>query len=344
MDEKILDRLSQITEEEHLILNGGEIDLTNYNATGIPIMDPGKIIPSGERFGIRPHTRFIDFPKHSHAYMEMIYQIKGQTEHIIDGITPLTLKAGQLVFLGRGTEHSVKAASRQDLAVNFVLIPTSFDSAVIQLGYSNALSVFLRDNLPNRKLNSGFLLFDVSQSLLIDNLLENLIQGEFEGVSMDIQQLTLELLIRQLSNMSGKLVVETTKGREQAIILEVLSRIERYTHLNLSDIALDLGIEVPRLSRMIKRHTGCNFSELLHTARFNRAIALLRDTDISIVDVATAIGYENTTFFYRQFRTRYGCTPSEYRRRIRTGAAVAPQTGMNANLDTACATTEIDFR
>ena len=343
MNAKIMERLAKITDEEYLILNGADIDLTNYNATGAPVMDPGKIMPGGERFGIRPHTRFVDFPRHSHEYMEMIYQVQGQTEHIIDGITPLTLKAGQLIFLGRGAEHMIKAAGAQDLAVNFVLIPTFFDSAAIQLGDSNALSVFLRDNLPNRKLSSGYLLFDVSDSLIVQNLLENLIQGQFEGVPMDIQQLTLELLIRQLSNMSERLVAETKREREQAIVLEVLSRVERYTHLNLSEVAKELGVDVTRLSRMIKRHTGCNFSELLHTARFNRAIALLRDTNVSVVDIATAIGYENTAFFYRQFGAQYGCTPSEYRKRLRDRAAVSPQADENAKIDTVRATKKIDI-
>ena len=64
---------------------------------------------------------------------------------------------------------------------------------------------------------------------------------------MHIQQLTLELLLRNLSTMAEKLVVETRKEREQAIVLEVLSRIERYTHLNLSDVAKELGLDVTRL-------------------------------------------------------------------------------------------------
>ena len=136
---------------------------------------------------------------------------------------------------------------------------------------------------------------------------------------MHIQQLTLELLLRNLSTMAEKLVVETRKEREQAIVLEVLSRIERYTHLNLSDVAKELGLDVTRLSRMIKRHTGCNFTELMHTARFNRAVTLLRDTDLSVVDIAAAIGYENTAFFYRQFDKEYGCTPTAYRLARRCG-------------------------
>ena len=177
--------------------------------------------------------------------------------------------------------------------------------------------MFLRDNLAGRRQAAGYLLFDVSGSLLAENLLENLIQGEFSGVGTDIQQMTLELLLRNLSAMSGRLVTETRKEREQAVVLDVLSRIERQTQLNLSEVAQMMGLDVTVLSRMIKRQTGCTFTELLHTARFNRAVGLLRDTDLSVAEIAAAIGYENTAFFYRRFARQYGCTPGEYRKRGR---------------------------
>ena len=317
MKRELVEQLARITEEERRILQGRQVDLTLYNAAGAPVMEPERIISGGARFGIRPHTRFVDFPRHSHSYVEMVYQVRGGTRHIINGRAPLTLREGHLLLLGRGAVHEVLAAGEQDLAVNFILIPGFFDSAAISLGSSNALAVFLRDNLAGRRQAAGYLLFDVSGSLLAENLLENLIHGELSGVGTDIQQMTLELLLRNLSAMSGRLVTETRKEREQAVVLDVLSRIERQTQLNLSEVAQMMGLDVTVLSRMIKRQTGCTFTELLHTARFNRAVGLLRDTDLSVAEIAAAIGYENTAFFYRRFARQYGCTPGEYRKRGR---------------------------
>ncbi len=90
--------------------------------------------------------------------------------------------------------------------------------------------------------------------------------------------------------------------------------------LNLSDIAAESGLSPSSLSRMITACTGCTFTELLQTARFSRAAVLLRDTTLSVADIAAGIGYENTAFFYRKFAERYGCTPAEYRRRHRPQA------------------------
>ena len=316
MREAIVRRLAEITEEEQRILRGAPVDMTDYNRAGDAVMDPSRILPGNRLFGIRTHTRFADFPRHSHSYVEMIYQVRGSTGHVIDGREPLTLEAGSLLLLGRGTEHEIRAAGRDDIAVNFILVPAFFDNAAISIGGSSALSVFLQNNLRRENPVRSHLVYDVSGVAVLENLLENLVLLELEGAPLqrqDLQQRTLELLFHHLSGQSAKLVVRGKREREQAVVLSALSRIESDVQCTLSALAEENGMEISSLSRLIRRHTGCTFTELLHTARFNRAVALLADTDLSVADIAIAVGYENAAFFYRIFAKRFGCTPAEYR-------------------------------
>ena len=317
MHAELLKKLAEITPEEEAILRGEPLDWSLYDETGQRRMDPGTLMPGGELFDIRPHTRFVAFPRHGHRYVEMIYQVQGQTVHRIDGTETITLHPGSLLLLSRQTEHEIEAAGREDLAVNFILIPAFFDNAAVRIGESNALSVFLKGNLGRQATMSGHLLYDIAGAIQIENLLENLVAGQYAGTPLSIQQLTLEILLRQLSGMTENLVVTTRKDQERAAVLSVLGRMEEHVRLNLTDIAGELGMEVSHLSRLIHQQTGCTFTELLQTARFSRAATLLRDTDLSVVSVAAAVGYENTAFFYRNFAARYGCTPGEYRKKIR---------------------------
>lgn len=311
----VLDKISELTEEERQLLNTESVDMSRYNHTGAAVVEPGKVLPRGELFGIRTHTRFADFPKHGHEYVEMVYQAQGQTTHTIGGVSELVLKAGQILFLGRDTEHAIKASGRGDIAINFILIPAFFDNAAISIGGSSALAVFLMGNLGNAKQQSGYLVFDVSGSPIVENLLENLILGQMNGISTNLQQLTLELLIQHLSGMSDQVVVQNQLDYEQAIVFGILSRMESEMRINLSEEARNLHMDVTALSRLIQKYTGCSFTELLHTARFSRAVKMLRDTTISVTDISRAIGYENTAFFYRRFAEQYGCTPLEYRKK-----------------------------
>ena len=185
----IIESLSRITPEEERLLQNEPVDMSVYNRMGESMVETASLLPGGELFGIRTHTRFVDFPRHSHNYVEMIYQVQGKTCHVINGVTELTLTAGQLLFLSRGSEHAVRAAGMEDIAVNFILIPAFFDSAAMSLGGSNALSVFLKGNLKTAKPASGHLLFDINGVQMIENLLENLVLGQLNGVSLTLQQM-----------------------------------------------------------------------------------------------------------------------------------------------------------
>lgn len=318
MREEVVRKLSEISDEEREILSGEGVDMTLYNRAGGTVLEPGEILKSGHLFGIRTHTRFAAFPRHSHTYVEMVYEVTGSTRHIIDGTERLELRSGSLLLLGRGVEHEIMPAGAGDIAVNFILVPAFFDSAAMSIGGANALSVFLKSNLRQGDSDGAYLVFDVSGDPAIENLLENMVILELEGADFQRQELqrgTLELLMHHLSTRAEKLLISGRRDREQAIVLWALGRIEGDVKCTLSELARERDLTPSTLTRMLKRRTGCSFTELLHTARFNRAVALLTETDLTVADIAFNVGYENTAFFYRRFEEKFGCTPGEYRAR-----------------------------
>ena len=48
------------------------------------------------------------FPKHSHPGEEMVYMIEGVLEYRLEGKSPVTLKAGEVLFIPAGVVHEVK--------------------------------------------------------------------------------------------------------------------------------------------------------------------------------------------------------------------------------------------
>ena len=77
----------------------------------------------------------------------------------------------------------------------------------------------------------------------------------------------------------------------------------RQEHLSLS-----------ALSSAVHLATGRTFKELLLEKRLSKGAELLRDTGLPVEDIIAAVGYENTSYFYRKFRERYGVSPRDYRR------------------------------
>ena len=74
MDEGILRLVSPITPEEQKILDGQTcIDRELYMLGRPDVIQSRKLLEHGKLITLRPHTRFIHFPQHTHDYVEMVY-------------------------------------------------------------------------------------------------------------------------------------------------------------------------------------------------------------------------------------------------------------------------------
>ena len=98
MDAELLKELSVITEEEKKILDERKgIDPNIYTEKNDMVIDCEKLLQKGKLIQVRPHTRFVRFPKHRHNYVEVIYMCQGSTTHILNG-NKVVLEEGDLLF------------------------------------------------------------------------------------------------------------------------------------------------------------------------------------------------------------------------------------------------------
>ena len=98
MRSEILEKLTPVTEEEKRILSGESgIDRSLYMDGQDNTVNSKKLLMEGKMLTIRPHTRFVHFPSHSHDYVEVIYMCRGETTHIVNG-DRIVLKEGELLF------------------------------------------------------------------------------------------------------------------------------------------------------------------------------------------------------------------------------------------------------
>lgn len=99
---------------------------------------------------------------------------------------------------------------------------------------------------------------------------------------------------------------------------EIMANVYRYIedHFKegtLSELAVEMKVDVYWLSREIKKKSGKTYKELLQEKRMQQAVYLLINSRIAVSDIIEAVGYDNTSYFYRKFKERYGISPKEYR-------------------------------
>ena len=313
MNAKILEKLSRVTPEEERFLSGvTQIDRNLYMDGSRDVISGDKLLPSGRMLAIRPHTRFVAFPEHTHDYVEMVYMCAGQTQHCVNG-SEIRLRTGELLMLSQNARQTIAPAGERDIAVNFIVRPSFFTAMLPYLGEEETpLRRFLVACLSGEN-EAGYLLFHVSDVLPIQNLIENLLFTLMEDIPnrRSILLMTMGLLFAQLVNHTEKLQFETS---EQNAVVSVLRYVEEhYQDGSLTEIAERLHYEVPSLSRMIRQRTGKNYTELLQEKRLSQAAWLLRNTDKKVDEVAHLVGYENLSFFHRLFARRFGQSPKKYR-------------------------------
>ena len=318
MNQVILNRLSSITNEEQAILDGRtSIDRGLYMEDDDNRVNAQKLLAAGKLITLRPHTRFIHFPEHTHDYVEVVYMCSGETTHIVNG-NRINLEQGELLLMHQSATHEILEARKDDLAVNFIVLPAFFSNVLAMMDHEETpLRRFLVDCLCGQTNENGFLHFRAAQITAVQNLIENLLLtllDEFPGKRKK-SQMIMALLFMELMCHTDSL---STVDQDQAMIFQVLSYIENhYADGSLTDLAQTLHYDLYSLSREIRRKTGKNYTQLLQEKRMVQAAFLLRNTDRKVDDIGNAVGYENLGYFHRIFKETYGISPRNYRVQIR---------------------------
>lgn len=317
MHRELLDALSVITEEEQRILDEQRgIDPQLYTEKKELIVDSEKLLKKGTLIQVRPHTRFVNFPKHKHNYVEVIYMYQGTTTHILNG-SKVILEAGDLLFLNQNAEQEILPAGEQDIAVNFIVLPEFFDTAfsMMDMEEENALKEFLVGALCGKNDNTSYLYFHVAEILPIQNLVENMVWTIFydQPNKRRCNQITMGLLLLQLLNHVDRMETGTA-AFDRELTGTVFNYIEEhYKNGSLSELAEIMGYDVYWLSREIKKRTGKTYKELLQSRRMRQAAYLLKNSRLPVADIIESVGYDNTSYFFRKFKECYGVSPKMYR-------------------------------
>lgn len=316
MTEELLHILREITTEEQAILDGKrEIERELYVSSEGDTFDARKLLEKGKLITVRPHTRFVHFPAHTHNYVEVIYMCSGHTRHIVNG-NEVRLEQGELLFLNQHAVQEIDPAGEDDIAVNFIILPEFFNEALRMMETEeNMLRRFVIDCLRGDNQSAAYLHFKVADVLPVQNLVENLIWTIYSKVpnKRSINQITMGLLFLQLMNHID--CVETDRNDEgDRMIMLVLGYIEEhYRDGELSELAAELHYDLSWISREIKRHTGQTYTQLVQEKRLSQAAYLLSTTAMSVMDIGLAVGYENMSYFHRIFQNKFGMTPRRYR-------------------------------
>lgn len=111
---------------------------------------------------------------------------------------------------------------------------------------------------------------------------------------------------------------------------EVFDYIEAHYHqgITLSDVAVAVGYSPAYLTSRVSKETGDTVNGWILKRRMAAARPLLKNTNKTIEQIATALGYQNACHFSRQFRQYHGLPPKAWRKQqqsLHSGRSLKPR-------------------
>ena len=247
---------------------------------------------------------------HTHAYYEVIIQTKGQFAIELSDGTKLSMDDGSICLIPPGQYHSVSPGEgdSQKLAIRFHYTQKKQEASQLYLQLHNVLQRFTQPYV----LKNQFSLQSVILSL----------KNEFADKQL-AKELYLNTLLTQFFLLLLRVLCVSTPAEKRVSNEDALEPrrliIEEYLDENFSrnitqdDLAKHLNLSLRQLSRVLKDTFSATFRQLLIEIRMNRAAQLLRQTSLSVEEIAYAVGYSSVSGFCYTFRKINALTPGEYR-------------------------------
>ncbi len=109
---------------------------------------------------------------------------------------------------------------------------------------------------------------------------------------------------------------EFEREQQRALRLKPLfEHISRhFSHkLSVSDAAHMVHMSLPQFMKTFKRVAGTTLVAYLNHVRLSSAARLLSETALSIAEIAHEVGFSDQSYFDKQFKRAFGCSPKQFR-------------------------------
>lgn len=139
-------------------------------------------------------------------------------------------------------------------------------------------------------------------------------------ISNEIVSSLMKLLFLDMYNSNSTTVKNYVIPRRDSYFITIENIIHHNynTDVNLGVVADALHLSTKQTSRIIRKHYKTSLSSLINQKRLMAACTLLESSDMSISDIVENVNFPSDSYFYAQFKKRFGCTPLKYRKKYQT--------------------------
>lgn len=209
--------------------------------------------------------------------------------------------------------YALRGKSKNDIIIIGVLIRKStFFKDYLPIIYEDAELFRFFINPKTNKFSDEFIHLSLVQEHAIKKLLE-LMVIEYANNKEDTQKILKALLQTLLLEIAREYRNENITTIKNTLVEKILSYMDNHSDkVTLKDIADYFGYHPNYISTLLHKKIGKTFSEIILEKRMERAVLLMKNTKLSIEEIASMLGYTNHSNFYKAFKKYFNATPREY--------------------------------
>ena len=241
------------------------------------------------------------FSGEAHPMAELTYVDQGAMHSVADG-QDLLLKQGDIVIYGPNQWHMQYA----DIGVAPRYVTISFDFSGAELS-----------PLLNRIFTAPQQVVSLLQSMLRE-------QEKMDAFSNDIilsqlNQLLLLLLREAAAPKGGKLQTFNAIHSENEIIRQAQQYISSHIREKLSVplVARQVDVSPSYLTALFHKNLQISPGEYIRRIKLQESKQMIRENNLNFTEIAAELQYSTVHHFSRQFKEKFGITPTEYAKSVR---------------------------
>lgn len=240
------------------------------------------------------------FSGEQHPMLELTYVDQGSLHSVADGVE-LTLNKGDMVIYGPDQWHMQYA----DIGVAPRFVTISFDLEGGDLA-----------PLLNRKIAPPQAAVTLLQQMLRE-------QDHMDAYSTDITISQLTILLLVLLRGDGappqKLKASNSIHSDNEIIRRAQQFISTHIRQKLTVPAVAAQVEVSPsyLTALFHKNLQISPGEYIRRMKLQESKQMIRENSMNFTQIAEALQYSTVHHFSRQFKEKFGITPSEYAKSVR---------------------------
>jgi AraC-like DNA-binding protein len=283
-----------------------------FGATGFPLA-VRRVQTDSKNTHSHPHD--LTEVEHSHDFCELVIVTRGSAMHMLEG-KDFPVTAGD-VFLLQGRQSHYFFERK-----NLDLINIMYDPAKIALPESELrrmpgyCAMFMLEPTYRRQHRFASRLHLKRVPLarlehLVDEM-ERECAEDVPGREVALRAKLLELMVFLSRAYTS---TDTTEAHALLRVGHVIGALENdfSRDWKLEDLLDIAHMSRSNLMRVFRKATGQPPIEYLVRLRIQRAMELLRGTDLSVTEVALEVGFNDSNYFTRSFRKASGQSPRQYR-------------------------------